>query len=587
MVVTLESLRAELQDFAQHAMRTELHSFRKSILEDMQKSMCSFKPAPMTCASQERAVSQCQSSEREATKELRQAATIYSDSVPKEQGWAVEAPALPRPFLEPMTEHGTMDDSGRLLYLHGEEHVQHKKHIHLHHGKEGKVDYDLQQKARDELTGWERVRVRMNDLVASDKFDMASGMVVILNAFYIGYQTDWVAKHWTDSVPAWFMVGDVAFCIITVLEVAIRIIALGGRFFYIEGCGWNWFDFVVASTQVLDVVMTLTANGDGGGKLASARMLKLARIFRIARIASVFPQLHIIISSIVDSLGSLFWTLVMIFAFLYGVAIALTQLVNDHKMLMGTEHMEAHEEEILELYGTLHKSMLSLYMVISEGIHWSELSDPLAENVSPWMNIVFVLFVGFMIFAMMNIITANFVDNAMKIAARAESDECLAQLWKMMEGNVGVGEHVTKDVFVSHFDQPGMSKFLELTDADGEDPEQIFGLIDESGDGKLDADEFVECCGRLMGGAKALQVKKDIFALRQDMTHQLGELKALQQKVTEQQATSQAVDAMESRLLLKIEGVASDAAAAVVASAKSDADNQKSRKSLGGMFSPR
>lgn len=592
MVVTLESLRAELQDFAQHAMRTELHAFRKSILEDMQKTMRSFEPAPMTCVSQEKAVSLCQSSEQDTKKNMRQAATICSESVALELGCAVEASALPRPSLEPMAEHGAMDDSERLLQMHsGEEQAQHKKmHTgHLHHDKEGKVDYALQKKSNDQMTGWERIRKRMNDLVATDTFDVASGFVVILNAAYIGYETEWVAQHWTDSVPAWFLLGDIAFCLMTCLEVTIRIVALGPSFFYTVGCGWNWFDFLVGLMQVLEVAMDLSASGKRDWKLGCARMLKLARICRIARVASVFPQLHILVSSIMDSLGALFWTLMLIFACIYAAAIALTQLVNDHKVLVGAEDMEKHEEEILELFGGVQKSMLSLYMVISEGIHWSELSNPLAENISPWVSPAFVIFAGFMLFAMMNIITANFVDSAMKIAARAEANDCLEAVWKTMEARVGDGGHVTKDVFVSYFNDPGMSKFLELTDADGENPEEIFRLIDESGDGKLDAEEFVECCGRLMGAAKSLQVKKDIFAVKAGLSNQLDELKALQRKVTEQQATSEIVEAMELRLLAKIEGVPAAAAEKITsASAKSDAKTStKSSSPRGGLWSPR
>jgi len=86
----------------------------------------------------------------------------------------------------------------------------------------------------------------------------------------------------------------------------------------------------------------------------------------------------------------------------------------------------------------------------------------------------------------------------------------------MMENSVEDGQLVTMETFIGHWHHPGMEKFLELTDSDGENPVQIFGLIDESGDGKLDADEFVEMCGRLMGNAKAMQVKKDIFALRDE-----------------------------------------------------------------------
>ena len=44
-----------------------------------------------------------------------------------------------------------------------------------------------------------------------------------------------------------------------------------------------------------------------------------------------------------DSLQSLFWTMVLIFACLYAVAVVITQLVSDHKIAVGKESMEASE----------------------------------------------------------------------------------------------------------------------------------------------------------------------------------------------------------------------------------------------------
>lgn len=92
-----------------------------------------------------------------------------------------------------------------------------------------------------------------------------------------------------------------------------------------------------------------------------------------------------------------------------------------------------------------------------------------------------------------------------------------------------------------------------------------------------------------MGAAKSLQVKKDIFAVKAGLSNQLDELKALQRKVTEQQATSEIVEAMELRLLAKIEGVPAAAAEKITsASAKSDAKTStKSSSPRGGLWSPR
>lgn len=452
--------------------------------------------------------------------------------------------ALPRPDVELQAapQHGMMPNANpeeRMLQLHSAEPTNDSDH---HKKNAGGKASGFQRKKVQDLQGvsggtiCERISRAASKLVAHHIFDYASATIVILNAAWIGHQTDFVARSWAAEKPAYFDLGDGAFCLLAVIEVAIRLMADGCSFFYGEGWRWNWFDTVLASSQVTDISITIFAPSAGHNSLLKLlRVCKLVRIARIARIAAAFPELHVLISSVVDSLSSLFWTLLLIGAFLFAVAIAITQVVNDHKISKGPEHMEVHEESILEFYGTLPQTMLSLYMVISEGIHWSELMEPLAEHVSPSMKIVFVVFVAFQLFAMMNVITAIFVDNAMKIAAKEERDEVLGTLWSMMQADVGNAGHVTIDVFEKNFSSPAMLRFLELTGAECEDCQTVFRLIDASGDGALDATEFVESCAHLCGSARAMQAAQ-LTAIMKD--HVSERFDSLQQIIESQRSES-------------------------------------------------
>jgi len=64
--------------------------------------------------------------------------------------------------------------------------------------------------------------------------------------------------------------------------------------------------------------------------------------------------------------------------------------------------------EVVRLYGGLGKSMFTLYLSISGGVDWHELLDPLLA-FSGWFRIFFILFVSFMHFGMLNILSAIFV----------------------------------------------------------------------------------------------------------------------------------------------------------------------------------
>lgn len=368
------------------------------------------------------------------------------------------------------------------------------------------------------------------DIIHNHYFEMMSAWLVVMNAIWIGISTDWVARNWTTTVPDWFHYTDWVFCLLAVGELFIRIGAQGCAFFYEDHWRWNLFDTLVVVTQIADLVISVIERSVS--EAASLRVLKLVRILRIARIASAFPELHILISSIIDSLQSLFWTMVLIFACLYGVAVVITQVVSDHKIAIGREVMEQRHEEMLHFFGSLDSTMVALYMVISEGIHWSELMNQLEETLGGWVRFLFVAFTGFELFAMMNIITACFVDSAMKVAAKAETKEVLDSLWGLLCENAGRDAHtddkiVTREQFISTYGHESMRKFLDLINAHTEDPDHVFSMIDRDGDGSLTAPEFLVCCERLMGPSKASMIVKIANEERERSLQQEKALKML------------------------------------------------------------
>lgn len=515
---TLEQLRSELQ----RTVQAELQNLRHVVSEEMQKK---FDQAGLACPRGDAGDRSCsnvkQHGEATAPAMLQCPGKAAAIAMPEVHALCDEAPARPAPELQRSANHGMMpgsDESERMLQL-----SDGHERKHTHHGSKktftpaGKAALQVNAHATTgSSTLFETLSHYAFLLIAHYAFDYASALLVILNATWIGYQTDYIATTWAETKPGYFKTGDNLFCLLAVIEVMIRMTAEGCDFFVGQGWRWNWFDLILAGSQVVDVASCILFPGGGQNEaLRLLRVCKLVRIARIARIAAAFPQLHVLIASVVDSMSALFWTLLLICAFLFAVSIAITQVVNEHKMEHGLEYMEAHQESILEYYGSLPDTMLSLYMVISEGIHWSELMEPLAEHVSPYMKIVFVVFVAFQLFAMMNVITAIFVDNAMKIAGKEERDQVLSHLWTEMSTAVGVSGCVTPEVFAAHFESPPMQRFLELTGAEAEDADTVFKLIDGSGDGELDASEFITCCARLVGPARALQAAQNHYGINQ------------------------------------------------------------------------
>ena len=444
-LLSAAELREELKHFASTAIREELAALKESLISELRGA------------------------EREQAEPSRKLVLeAHHGAAPGEVPAASSSPRDASLLVDQKEAAVMRDVTGSVRYMG------------LHGGQEN----DGRNKSR--CSGF---MMYCSDIIHNPYFEMLSAWLVVLNAVWIGVSTDWVARNWTTTVPDWFHYTDWLFCVFAVVELFIRFGAQGIAFFYEDQWRWNLFDTVVVSTQVADLAVSVIERSESFSEAASQRtiqglrVLKLVRILRIARIASAFPELHILISSIIDSLQSLFWTMVLIFACLYGVAVVITQVVSDHKIAMGREVMEQHQEEMLHFFGSLDSTMVALYMVISEGIHWSELMNQLEETLGSWVKLLFVAFTGFELFAMMNIITACFVDSAMKVAAKAETKEVLDSLWGLLcqdaARDVDTDEKiVTREQFIAAYGHESMRKFLDLINAHTEDPDHVFSMID-------------------------------------------------------------------------------------------------------------
>eukprot|EP00931_Biecheleriopsis_adriatica_P043758 TRINITY_DN25004_c0_g1_i1.p1 TRINITY_DN25004_c0_g1~~TRINITY_DN25004_c0_g1_i1.p1 ORF type:complete len:595 (+),score=97.90 TRINITY_DN25004_c0_g1_i1:25-1785(+) len=396
----------------------------------------------------------------------------------------------------------------------------------------------------EQLSLWQRARLSAAACVTDHKFDAASAVLVLASSAWVGYRTDYIAQTWVKQVPLHFHFVDLALCVSALIELIFRIIAGGSSFFYGDAYKWNWFDFVCVFCQIIDAIQafsTIEAVKAGIGSkhnhLTDFRIARLARIMRVGRMASVFPELHLLIVSILDSLSSLFWVMVLIVASLYACAIFITQVVNEHKMQRGLEHMDS--EAMLMYYDSLGSTMYSLFLAISGGISWCELVTPLQDNISQWSRLLFVIFTSFQVFAMMNVVTACFVDGAMKNASSAEEHEVLAMLEDTLISEAGCAPEdvrMTRETFRDLFVSPNFKHFFQAMGAEKEDPDMLWALLD-NGEGSLTIQEFLDQVGKLPRTAMSFQVawyssdlKSEFTRMHSEVTMQLSALSEMLQQ---------------------------------------------------------
>eukprot|EP00927_Polykrikos_kofoidii_P042167 TRINITY_DN3601_c0_g3_i1.p1 TRINITY_DN3601_c0_g3~~TRINITY_DN3601_c0_g3_i1.p1 ORF type:complete len:900 (-),score=148.65 TRINITY_DN3601_c0_g3_i1:61-2649(-) len=350
-------------------------------------------------------------------------------------------------------------------------------------------------------------------------------LFLVANSVLIGIETDFrssLGQEHTETdgdgvdvelfMPPIFLQTEILFCVFFTIEIASRIAVYRCAFFTASGCGWNWFDLFVAGVSLLDVMSRWIGPASDRSShqnmsfLRVLRLIRMVRITRLVRVLRLVEELRTIVSSIAGSMKSLGWTLLLLFTMIYTVAICLTQLVVDHQMTKASKGVSV-DTELLYWYGSVLRTILTLYECIASGVSWDSVIQPLITEISPMVGVVFCLYIAFSIFAMMNVVTGVFVEKAMQ-HAQEDKEEYLAthisEAFKRADRDDS-GE-VTWEEFEGRLEAEEMQEYFKAIDVDISEAKGLFKLIDADGSGSIDAVEFVSGCMRLRGPAKALEL---------------------------------------------------------------------------------
>merc|ERR1712187_602825 len=114
------------------------------------------------------------------------------------------------------------------------------------------------------------------------------------------------------------------------LELILRVLNQGTKYFTSEQRNWNMFDLFLVLMSLVDFLMTDILNaGSKNQHFASVKTIKMLRIIRVFRVFRFFHELGILVLMIVDSMLSLMWALLMLIIIIYVFAILFTQSAAD------------------------------------------------------------------------------------------------------------------------------------------------------------------------------------------------------------------------------------------------------------------
>ena len=214
--------------------------------------------------------------------------------------------------------------------------------------------------------------------------------VIIVAAIVIGVET-------SPALTARYrpIIAAVEFLIqaIFVLEIAIRLLAYWPRIGAFFRNGWNVFDFAVVAASLLPQAGPF------------AMVARLARLMRVTRLVSMFPELRLIIGTMVRSIPSMGHVIVLLTLLLYVYAVLGFHFFRDAD--------PAH-------WASLGTALLTLFQMLTlEG--WVEIQGAVI-GAYPWAWIYFSSFVFVAVFVVVNLFIAVVINNLESVKHEQQVD---------------------------------------------------------------------------------------------------------------------------------------------------------------------
>lgn len=351
-------------------------------------------------------------------------------------------------------------------------------------------------------------------IVETDIFDYLMGLVLCLNAASIGWEVDYKASHINEDTPVYFKVVEVSFCVIFSLEAGMRMWAYKLAFFYRKDWQWNVFDLIIVGLQIVEIITNASVTDSEEGTfdgLSFLKILKFGRVVRLVRMVRLIPSLKSMVYLIAASLGSFFWTIMLLMLLIYGVAIYFTDVVTDYQKAKKKEA----KQDVIDSWGALSSSIISLYEAILGGVDWHDLFDPLNKEVaSPLAVILFLLYIAFATLVMLNLVTGVFVEGAQRIIRQDKDAELVKNVKKLFaKADKNDDAEITWAEFQTRMDTDDarLDEYFKAVDLNKAEARNLFKLLDHDNSGSLSADEFVHGCLRLKGPAKSVDLATLLF----------------------------------------------------------------------------
>jgi len=340
------------------------------------------------------------------------------------------------------------------------------------------------------------------------------------------------AEGWPHASTV-FDACEYSFTVIFLLDLVMQLFVHRQHFFVSP---LNIFDFTIVVFTSLEVFV-LTPLAASVGNVSFVRLLRLAkltRVFRAARTLKTFESLRILISTMIHSVVSTFWTLVILIVFQIMASIFMCQSLH-HYIVDESQSMESRLW-VNENYGDGVKSFWTIFELTFSGC-WPNYARRIIRDVSPLYYFFYFVYVYIVVFVMTRIVAALFTketfvqadrDTEMMVRARLKKTEFIRRKLSDLfdEADVSSDGMVDREELRELLDHPRVNLWLKELGVDIADAEVLFALLHDGG-GQITKEEFVSGICKLRGEARS----SDLVPVVANVQRILGHVKALRSTV--------------------------------------------------------
>jgi hypothetical protein len=409
-------------------------------------------------------------------------------------------------------------------------------------GKKGKTSFfssDKKRKKADAFVLSSKMQQAVDTqtwlfrFTTTKKYEMGVLILIVLNSIFIGWQVQVVAFRVQESFdngtpyelkpPQAFFAVNILFSLMFVVELSLRWIGEGFLEFLVSpDLLWNWFDIATVGGGVVELVVEAsTSEAKVGSSISAIRVLRVLRVVRLLKLIRTYPffhELRMMVESCLNSLKSYMWCVLVLILLTYLFAISMTTGACSYLSDGERRHNSADLESInlARFFGTLDKSMISLFQTIAGGRDWYEFYDVilLLDYHKQWL---YLLYISFTMFAVCNVVAAVFVESAMQSSAhdrelqireqlKDSQDYCLKMMAVFEEMDEDGTGTLSEDEFLSHLDDDRVQAYFNSMKLDVSDAASLFKLLDVDRSGSVEIMEFIEGCQKLKGESRTLDM---------------------------------------------------------------------------------